>query len=161
MKDLVLSNGERNLTETDFKDVERKIGFNLPKEMKELYFSSNGGDPLPNTWVDSDGKWDDIEIRDFFPFVYKADQDNNEYFTADGIAAINWRQRTLPDGLLPFACDWGGNYFCIDLRDGNIFYYTRDSWDENIPPEKNFAKNLRKINNSFLDFIRNINRISE
>jgi len=158
---LVLANGEGKLTGDDWFEIERKLGFPLPSDMKTLYLSSNGGEPSPNVWVDPLKKWEPIEIRDFFPFLYKADQNNDAHFTADGIAVMGWKRNTLPQGFLPFAIDWGGNYLCVNLNDGTIFYVTRDTWDESLSPQDNFKKGARKIAGSFSDFMKNINECAE
>jgi cell wall assembly regulator SMI1 len=161
MTNLVLKNGESSLTENDFIKIEKKLSFPLPSDLKSLYIMSNGGDPSLNVWIDPFGKWEDIEIRDFFPFIYRETQGNDEHFTAEGIALINWKRNTLPYGFLPFAVDWGGNYICINLNDGNIFYFTRDTWDEGLPMEVIFKKSSRKISTSFSDFIKNVTEFSE
>lgn len=144
---------QKQLSDTDFKLVEQDLAVQLPEPFKAVYRVCNGGRPKNTIWQDPEGEWDDIEVRDFLSMRYFKSKADDPNFTIEGIAKNQWNVRKLPPTFLPFAIDWGGNYFCIDHQTGKIYYFVRDVWSENISVEENFKVNTRYITESINNFI--------
>lgn len=59
----------------------------------------------------------------------------------------------IPRNLLPFANDWGGNFFCLNLDNYSIVYFATDSFDEDLTMQENHIKLQRYLTNSFPNFV--------
>ncbi|WP_164608620.1 SMI1/KNR4 family protein, partial [Pseudomonas viridiflava] len=59
----------------------------------------------------------------------------------------------IPKTLLPFAIDDGGNFFCLDLADGNVCFFATDSFDSELSAAANHAEAYRWLSNSFEEFV--------
>lgn len=150
------SNCEKALTLEDFISVEQELSVKLPDDLKAHYIDHNGGTPERSVWVDPEGKWDDNEVRDFIPFRYSDRFGDDSDFTAEGRTKREWSEQQLPPHLIQFAFDWGGNYYCVDHRDGKVYFFVRDVWSDNLTIEKNWIVNTRYVTTSFKSFIDNL-----
>jgi len=153
MKDFYIEDPEKKLSDNDFKLVEQDLGVKLPNELIEFYKKYNGGHPNKTIAKDYFNKIDDIEIKDFIPMLYARDFGDDPDFTLNGRAKEEWSESRIPRYLLAFAMDWGGNYLCLNLDDGEVYYYVMDVWSGNISTEKNFEVNSTPISPSFSYFI--------
>jgi hypothetical protein len=63
--------------------------------------------------------------------------------------------------LLPCAIDDGGNFFCLDLTDGNVYFYATDSFDSDSSFAANHAKAYRWLASSFTAFVEGLKNESE
>lgn len=144
---------EKSLAPKDFSSIEQDLGIFLPSDLKGHYLKFNGGTPEKSVWRDPSGEWDENEVRDFFPFLYFQVKQDDPDFTINGRAKEEWAEGKLPKNLLPFAIDWGGNYFCLDLQSGGIFFFLRDVWSENLSREQNWAANTRFVTDAFGKFV--------
>ena len=70
-------------------------------------------------------------------------------------------KKVIPNTLLPFAIDDGGNFFCLDLTDGNICFYANDSFDSDSSYAANHAKAYRWLASSCDAFIKGLKDESE
>jgi hypothetical protein len=154
MGNLKFSDGEKPLAEADFVKIEKKLNAKLPDAMKKLYAASNGGMPSPCMWVDATGALGEMEIFHFLPFLYIKGRAKAEHLIIDGIALNSWKEGTLPRELLPFAADIDGNFFCINLGSEDIVHFTTDDG------EAVQKGTIRKLNDSFSDFIQSITGFS-
>ncbi len=145
---------EKILTEADIETVEMELGIRFPDEVKRHYLRFNGGRPERTLWVYPAGDYDDVEVRDFIPMRYAKKFGDDPAFTAEGRAREGWAEKKLPTTLFPFAFDWGGNYFCINLENGEVSYFVRDVWSENISVEKNLEINTKPVTTSFESFVK-------
>lgn len=153
MEENSFSKCEKKLTEEDIDVIENRLKIIFPSDFKRHYLLYNGGKPKKTLWVYPNGEWDDIEVRDFIPMRYsKAFGDDPDY-TAEGRAIDGWAEKHLPMTLFPFAFDWGGNYFCLNIKDGSISYFIRDVWSDSISTEKNLEINTRPVADSFRVFV--------
>jgi cell wall assembly regulator SMI1 len=144
---------EKRLTEADLETIEKMLGIRLPDDMKRHYLHFNGGKPERSLWVYPGGEYDDIEVRDFIPMRYAKKFGDDPAFTAEGRAREGWSETKLPARLFPFAFDWGGNYFCVDLEHATVNYFVRDVWSDNISVEKNLEINTKPVTASFGGFV--------
>src|SRR5258708_3774553 len=55
----------------------------------------------------------------------------------------------IPPGLMPFAQDWGGNYFCVDGETGGVYFFAVDCGDD-------FERGKRYLLGSLKTFIDNL-----
>ncbi|MGN8274940.1 SMI1/KNR4 family protein [Pseudomonas sp. SMN5] len=66
------------------------------------------------------------------------------------------KNQVLPAHLLPFANDWGGNFFCLNLDTGAVSYFTTDNFDSDLSPEENQARSERPLCSDFLRFVQGL-----
>ena len=144
---------DKNLSENDFNEVEKKLEVSFPASFKSHYFKWNGGTPTLSCFVNDNIDFDYIEIRDFIPMKYSKQFEDDPDFTLEGRTINEWKLNELPKNLIPFAFDWGGNYLCLEKNSWQIIYYVRDVWSENISREANFKKNSIIIAKSFDEFL--------
>ncbi|MCL2310596.1 MAG: SMI1/KNR4 family protein [Proteobacteria bacterium] len=161
MSNVNFTETERSLTDNDFTLVEQKLGVKLPHDFVAFYKLNNGGTPDKPVTHDFYEKMEDIEIRDFIPILYAEEFQDDPDFTLEGRAKEHWHKKEVPENLLPFAFDWGGNYICLGLPDGLIYYYVRDVWSENLSTEQNFLRNSTPIAPSFRHFIEHLSELVE
>lgn len=161
MENIELLNSEKKLHADDLLKIENNLGISLPKSFIEFYLKNNGGRPSRPMVKDLFGNIDDIEIRDFWSFLYNKKFENDSDYTLEGRVKDEWNKLEVPKNLLPFAIDWGGNYICIDINDGSIFYYVRDVWSDKISVEQNFIVNSTKIAPAFEAFLENLMPLDE
>ncbi|MES2739949.1 MAG: SMI1/KNR4 family protein [Pseudomonadota bacterium] len=147
---------EKKITQTDISLVENDLSIKFPEAFKSHYLIFNGGTPKNTLWIDPEGKWDENEVGDFLPLRFRKSKSDDPDFTIDGIAREEWASRKLPPSLVPFAVDWGGNYFCINHITGEIFFYVKDIWDEKFSDEDNWKNNTRYITSSIQSFVDNL-----
>lgn len=121
---------EARLTEEDLVEVERTFNVMIHAELRRHYLFCNGGTPEKTCWTESG--WEPTCLVFFLSI-------RPRFSTDASFAGGNSLQDTLtdlldgphiPPGLVPFAQDWGGNYFCIDGETGGIYFYAMDSGDD-------------------------------
>ena len=145
---------EKAISEKEIRQIEQDLGITLPSDFIAHYRRYNGGTPEKTMWRDE--THDYLEVRDFMSFIYCKDFGDDQDYTLNGRAKEEWREKTLPPTLLPFAFDWGGNYFCIDLITGHVCYFVKDVWSDNISTEKNWEINTDYVTDSISKFIENL-----
>ena len=87
---------DKNLSEIDFNDVEKKLEVSFPSSFKSHYFKWNGGDPNLSCFVNDNIDYDYIEIRDFIPMKYSKQFEDDPDFTLEGRAINEWKLNELP-----------------------------------------------------------------
>ena len=113
------------LTESDLREVERRLRLSLPPELKAEYLRSNGGEPTP--YVYEDDSVDTVVTR-FLPLKSSRGRrtavDVYQDLVLDGGLA--------PAGYFPFASDGGGDYFFVECVSGKgtVFFLASDHADE-------------------------------
>ncbi|WP_049973836.1 SMI1/KNR4 family protein [Azospirillum sp. B4] len=129
-------------------EIESGLQFKMPKAFKEHYARYNGGVPESPNFDPEDDDLESLEVSEFLPLKYPTDDDRTLEKTYASLVARD----VLPDDLLPFALDWGGNFFCLD-RDGQVYFYTTDSWRPNLSNDENKKRSRKLICGSFSDFL--------
>jgi hypothetical protein len=116
-----LKNASSPVTRTDIDEVEKRFGFKFPNDFWDLYLHFNGGQPDRNRFVDGINVY---IVDEFFPIKHGIPgltlESNIQFIKADQL---------LPDYLIPFAINPGGDYFCFSTREndrGSIFIYRMD-----------------------------------
>lgn len=106
----------KKLTIEDIRKIEVQIGLKLPLQLVEHYLQYNGGVP-DRTYFYSEEADIETNVQTFLPFRYV-----NEIGITIEDRYVDYRNRKImPEKLLPFASDAGGNKFCIDIETGQIY----------------------------------------
>lgn len=144
----------RQLTITDIEAVEKRIGFELPAQLKEHYLYCNGGTPERRCWK-KEG-WDYTCLNFFFPMrpANASDEEMVDEETVDEIVVDLLSGAHIPPTFIPFADDAGGNYFCVDRDTGNIYFFAMDLGDD-------LENGRRYITSSLFEFIEGLDEAKE
>lgn len=100
------------ITASDLDNFEQRFGFIFPAVIREQYLKYNGGCPDRNRFTGAKGTF---LVHDFIPIRMLE-------------KLIQWLkidQKVLPDGLVPFANDPFGNFYCFSVSQedfGAIFW---------------------------------------
>lgn len=132
------------LNQSEIEEAERKMSVIFPDEFKKHYLEYNGGYPEKDIYVWSDGGR--TTINTFSSIKYDGFQNlENSYRN------LTVLEQYLPVGVIPFATDDGGNFFCISAREkdyGNIYYCNNDDYNTEDKEEC-----LTKLGDSFRAFV--------
>ncbi|UZE23726.1 SMI1/KNR4 family protein [Pseudomonas sp. B21-056] len=142
------SNDITAVTPADLDHLESVIGKKLPAPFRDHYLKYNGGVPERTYWVS--GEFDEpLEVAAFKPI---AGSDSTVLSTYH----LMLKKQVLAPHLLPFANDWGGNFFCLNLDSGAISYFTTDTFDSDLSPEENQAESEKLVCSNFLRFVQGL-----
>lgn len=137
---LDLQGSNRPVTEEEIKTIMDSFNISVPKALVDFYAVSNGGFCERNTFfIDDDG----YKINEFLPFGIGADSIEGTY------KDVFIKNDEMPDNLVPFAVDAGGDYFCFDSSKsgfGRIFFFESEYYDD---PDRSMVY----LSESFSDFI--------
>lgn len=142
------SHDEAALTPADLDHLEFAIGKKLPTSFRNHYLKYNGGMPARGYWVGEDD-FDPIEVAAFKPITIGDSTVLSTY-------QLMLKKQVLPAHLLPFANDWGGNFFCLNLDTGAVSYFTTDNFDSDLSPEENQARSERPLCSDFQRFVQGL-----
>ena len=136
------------LTNADIEAIEKRIGFELPAQLKQHYLFCNGGKPERRCWK-SEG-WDYTCLNFFFPMrPENASEEMADVETVDEIVVDLLSGSHIPETFVPFADDAGGNYFCVDRDTGSIYFFAMDVGDD-------FENAKRYLTSSLFEFIEGL-----
>jgi len=134
------------LSREDLASVERDLGITIPEEVKAHYLRHNGETPDPGCWILENGEA--ACIAECFPIKHGER-------TLESVYKTGLEKGFLTKGLVPFANDWGGNYFCFDER-GQAHFYAMDAWSDRLSMEENKKKAASLLTESFKAFIQGL-----
>lgn len=137
---------------SDLDACEKALKRMLPRDFRQHYLKYNGGIPEDNLFPGND-EWEPLEVTDFYPVKYKKSAADHESSLLIEHYHLMRAKEVIPDGMLPFACDPGGNFFCLDLDDGTVYFYATDAFDPTLSVEENFLKAQRRLADSFEMFM--------
>ncbi len=128
------------LCESDFHAVEDSIGVHLPPSLRAHYQLQNGGAPERRYFVSTNGM--ECEVSHFLSMRYpKTPRD----ITLESTVGWVRREKLMPPFLVPFAVDSGEDFYCMDIRDHSIVYYSMDHSDEPERAATRIAGSLREF----------------
>lgn len=139
-----------SLSEADVRSLEKELGFSLPAEYKDFLLNHNGGWPEPNEFPIEDNPSDDRGRVHYFLCI----EDGDEYNLMDWVVDYEGR---LPPGLLPIACDPGGNLICLSVSGenaGTVYFW--DHEEEAGPGETPSYENAYHVAESFGEFLERL-----
>ncbi|WP_259343379.1 SMI1/KNR4 family protein [Capnocytophaga canis] len=129
----------------DIELLEKKISKKLPIDFVNQYLLSNGGIPSKTYfYVENDDDY--VEISFFIPIKYPSDKLANMIVEESYNKLV---QIGMPNYYIPFALDWGGNYFSIDTTNNNIILLLTDLGEFS-------EKSIKYLSQDFKDFIDNL-----
>lgn len=70
-------------------------------------------------------------------------------------------RQVIPNSLIPFGNDWGGNFFCINKNDDSVVFYAVDAFDDELSLEDNHNNLQRKLAPTFEEFITSLRSENE
>ncbi|KFN02010.1 WXG100 family type VII secretion target [Bacillus clarus] len=108
--------GQRNI-------VPIEMTGNRQKDFKEHYLTYNGGEPERYVFVDEDGE--EYIVTQFIPIKYDEESGRNLEYCLDTLRV----GKVLPDWLIPFADETGGDLYCFSLKEGeegSIYYWSHE-----------------------------------
>ena|ERR1022692_1149516 len=115
------TNSEPAIGLQEIANVEASLGFLLPVAVRNLYLTTNGGDPAPYVFQNENI---DTVITKFLPLSSKS----------KGTALTSYKRLVVekqmaPQQFFPFAVDGGGDYFFVDCSrpDGAVYFLQGDS----------------------------------
>jgi hypothetical protein len=138
------------LLSDDVKVIENELKVTFPQDFVEHYLEFNGGYPEKDKFL-----WDKNDhnitttVNTFFSLKFEG-FGNIEFIYQDLVL----NKKYLPNGIIPFASDDGGNLFCISCRDEDyncVYYCNNDHYNTN-----NNEAHLTLLNKSFNDFLNNL-----
>jgi hypothetical protein len=141
MKNNLFHGCSQPIEETELDVCEAVLAHRLPGEFRQHYLKNNGGVPEDGLFRGT-GEWEPLEVAGFYPIPILA-----EHYHA------MCAKRVIPDRMLPFAYDPGGNFFCLDLHEGSVRFYATDGFDPALSVAENFAKAQRRLAGSFKTFM--------
>lgn len=142
------SDCETAITSADLDQMESVIGKKLPDAFRNHYLKYNGGMPERTYWQ-SDDLEEPAEVSVFKPI-------SNGESTVLSTYQLMLEKKVIPAHLLPFANDWGGNFFCLNLDTGAVSYFTTDTFDSDLSPEENHAESEHRLCSNFLRFVQGL-----
>jgi cell wall assembly regulator SMI1 len=145
-------NTEQAVSDADLDSVEQAIKHKLPKAFREHYLRFNGGTPSLNTFPGKDG-WEESVVSQFVPVGFCARNKNLHRTLLDGLYEFMRQRNVVPPNLLPFANDHGGNFFCLDLKTGAVYFFATDAFDPDLTAEANHRAAQRRLAGSFEEFL--------
>jgi hypothetical protein len=104
------SNTKSPVTGADLDDVERRFAFRFPPEYREFYLHTNGGQPDPNRFTDAGGP---CIVHEFLPIKYGG---MGASTLEASVHLLKVERHLLPEHLVQFAVDPGGDYYCFSVR---------------------------------------------
>ena len=137
---------QQRLSEADLVDVERRLGIRIPDGVGRHYLENNGGTPERPCWELDNGE--QLCISEFLAMKYSG----GDSATLEDTYQSGLKKNILNPGMVPFARDWGGNYFVFDDQ-GQVFFYAMDAWSDKLTVEQNKKKAAKLLTRSFSTFV--------
>lgn len=113
---------EKAITNDDIKYIENKYKFSMPEDIKKHYLKYNGGHLQKSMYTTGNG--DEFVVSWFIPI--KGDRKSLDL---DAVLTDLRGDRIIPDWLIPFADEAGGDFYCYSLRKnelGAIYYWAHE-----------------------------------
>ena len=114
------------ISNAELDELENRLGFKFPEDLRRHYLRSNGGRPVPNLFLKDD---EYFTVNEFLPIKYGAPGTRFEDTYRDLVQGTE----LFPKNLLPIASDSAGDYFCYSLEQrkfGAICFYQSDYYDD-------------------------------
>lgn len=117
-----IRNPSMPIVASDLDAVENRFGFKFPQDVRDFYLTTNGGRPEKDRFVYGDQM---CTLHEFLPIKH-----GKKSLTLE--STLLRVRSLLPDHLIPFAVDPGGDFFCFSTREedlGAIYFYRMDCHD--------------------------------
>lgn len=137
---LHIQGSKASVTKEGILEIANKLNISIPSDVVDFYIKNNGGFCERNTFFIGD---EGYKVNEFLSFGVGESSIETSY------QVVFIENKEMPDYLVPFAVDAGGDYFCFDTsRDGfgRIFFFESEYYDE---PERSVVY----LAKTFSDFI--------
>lgn len=108
-------------TAEDLSRIEQKFRMKIPAAVREHYLNYDGGYPESSIFTDKNGNT--YNVGWFIPIS------SGKKWSVEETLALLREDEAIPDWLIPFADEDGGNLFCFSVREadcGAIYYYDHE-----------------------------------
>jgi len=142
----MFSGVSKKITLSNVQEIEAKLSIKLPEQLVKHYLRFNGGVP-EKTFFYSEISDIETNVKLFVPLQYV-----NEEYTSCTLedTYLDFIQRgIIPVKYLPFAYDWGGNVFCVDLKLGYVVIIWMDIGEVT-------ENSIKLLANDFREFLDNL-----
>lgn len=122
---LAFANSSLMVTDADLDSIERRLGFKFPLEFRAFYKLHNGGMPVSNRLHRSASA--EAVLHVVLPVKH------GRHVLEDAVDSLKVSRQILPEHLVPFGVDPGGDYFCFSTRDedvGSVWIFRGDYFDD-------------------------------
>lgn len=117
----ILIDCDKQLEEKDWIEVERKLNYNIPLELKKFYNQSNGGIVNGNLFLMNGNER--IEIRAFIPTRYNKFCPDDPDSTMEGTTLAEKTNPTIGSDELIVGVAWDGKRICVNAGTGGVNFY--------------------------------------
>ncbi|WNY83074.1 SMI1/KNR4 family protein [Cronobacter dublinensis] len=148
-------NCEANIDYADIERLEAQVAYKFPNGFVNHYIKYNGGVP-EKRWWDSENEFESIEIAAFKAISTAVSEGEIVSSTINGCYNMMISRQVIPNNLIPFGNDWGGNFFCINKNDDSVVFYAVDAFDDEVSLEENHKDLQRKLSPTFDGFINSL-----
>ena len=147
---MVITKTRERITPKILLNVEKDLGYKLPKEYRDFLLKFNGGEPSPNKFYfnDHSNKASNSIVR-YFHAVF--DTEGYSYDNLMQIYKSLIKNEIILPHILPIASDPFGNYICIFMEGeykGKIYFM-----DHEIGPVEPSYDSLSLIADTFKHFL--------
>ena len=127
----------------DIKYIENKYKFSMPENIKKHYLKYNGGYPEKSMYTTDNGE--EVIVEWFIPI--KREDGRNDL---DSVLGILREDNTIPNWLIPFSDEAGGDLYCYSLRENELgaIYY----WSHEFNNDVYITKSLEEFLNNMVEF---------
>ena len=135
------------LSELDIRRVERRLGIQLPQDLKEHYLQNNGGRPRLRFFL-KDGE--PYGVHEF----HVMNTDNKNLSFEHSYITLVHRTPEFPRGYIPFASDESGDYFMYSVKPdsfGQIMFNQHEYYGDGDRYVVFLAHSLREFINSLTE----------
>ena len=132
----------------DLACIEQKFHMKIPAAVREHYLTYNGGYPENSVFTDKNGNT--YSVDRFIPIS------GRKGLSVEKVLALLREDNAIPEWLIPFADENGGNLFCFSVREadrGAIYYYDHEfEYGENPEEHVTFlAESITAFINSLVE----------
>jgi hypothetical protein len=130
----------RKISVQDLANFKDKYNLDIPQDYADFLLQYNGGQSINNKYPSEFGAY---LVHEFYSIL------NGNLLLEDALEDLQIVEQVLPNYLLPFAIDEGGNQFCIGVKPSNfakiyIYYLDTDS-DQEIYLDNSFESFTSKF----------------
>jgi len=135
-------NPKPGISPAELDELEQRIGFAIPHSLRERYGTLGGGRFRFGLFIgDGEIYYDLHELVSAKSTAI--DGKIIDMGVADEYAYIVKERGLVPDRLVPFAVESGGNFYCVDRGDESIWYADMELGnDRRLPPPRRIADSL-------------------
>lgn len=124
-------------------DFEKEKGINLSDIHKKNLLVYNVSKPQRSYY-----KTADIEFEVIYFLGFSEDKYRSISHVYDALSG------RIPNGMLPIADAGGGNFICMSISDGSIYYWSHEINDWGLEDNEEYPSKIANNINDFLEYLR-------